>query len=143
MAHNIVPDQDDINIDIGRFIHENSYRRKKKELSIGNVKVDVLSKKNGYLMLGEIKKSSKYLKSAKMQLAYYLLKLKRHGLEGTGVLMIPRERKRIEVKLDRKLIRELESLENNILKICNASHPEVPKKINFCKKCGYNEFCWA
>lgn len=143
MAHNIVPDQDDINIDIGRFIHENSYRRKKKELSIGNVKVDVLSKKNGYLMLGEIKKSSKYLKSAKMQLAYYLLKLKRHGLEGTGVLMIPRERKRIEVKLDRKLIRELESLENNILKICNASQPEVPKKINFCKKCGYNEFCWA
>lgn len=143
MAHNIVPDQDDINIDIGRFIHENSYRRKKKELSIGNVKIDVLSKKGGYLMLGEVKKSSKYLESAKMQLAYYLLELKRYGLDGTGILMIPRERKRIEVKLDSELINELENLEKDILRICYTPQPEAPKKINFCRKCGYNEFCWA
>src|SRR5699024_8125722 len=143
MAHNIAPDQDDINIDIGRFIHENSYRREKKELSIGSVKIDVLSKKNSYLMLGEVKKSSKYLESAKMQLAYYLLEFKRHGLEGTGVLMIPRERKRIKVNLDNDLINKLEKLEKDILKICYAPQPEAPKKIKFCRKCAYNEFCWA
>lgn len=143
MAHNIVPDQDDINIEIGRFIHENSYARKKKELSIGNVKVDVLSKKDGYLMVGEIKKTSKYIESAKMQLAYYLLELKRHGLDGTGVLMFPKERKRIEISLNNELIKELEELEEDILRICYAPYPENPKKINFCRKCGYTEFCWA
>ncbi|WP_352404287.1 CRISPR-associated protein Cas4 [Sporanaerobacter acetigenes] len=143
MAHSIVPDQDDENIDLGRFIHENSYAREKKEIKIGDVKVDVLNKKNGYLMVGEVKKTSKYLESAKMQLAYYLLELKRHGLEGSGVLMFPKERKRIEIKLDEELIEELENLEREILKICYAPYPETPKKIDFCKKCGYNEFCWA
>ncbi len=45
MARNIVPDQDNINLDIGRFIHETSFRRKRKEISIGNVKVDLIDKK--------------------------------------------------------------------------------------------------
>lgn len=143
MAHNIVPDQDDPNIDLGRFMHENSYVRKTKEISIGNVKVDVLSKKDGYLMVGEIKKTSRYVESAKMQLAYYLLELKRHGLEGTGVLMFPNERKRMEITLDDELIEELEIIEKNILKVCYASYPQKAKKIEFCRKCGYNEFCWA
>lgn len=143
MAHSIVPDQDDENIDLGRFIHENSYAREKKEIKIGDVKVDVLNKKNGYLMVGEVKKTSKYLESAKMQLAYYLLELKRHRLEGSGVLMFPKERKRIEIKLDEELIEELENLEREIFKICYGPYPETPKKIDFCKKCGYNEFCWA
>lgn len=143
MAHSLVPDQDDVNIDLGRFIHENSYIREKKELTIGNVKVDVLSKKDGYLMVGEVKKTSKYTESAKMQLAYYLLELKRHGLEGTGVLMFPKERKRIEITLDDELIKELEKIESEILRICYAPYPEEPSKINFCKNCGYNEFCWV
>lgn len=143
MAHSLVPDQDDINIDLGRFIHENSYSREKKELTIGNVKVDVLSKKDGYLMVGEVKKTSKYIESAKMQLAYYLLELKRYGLEGTGVLMFPKERKRIEIKLDEDLINKLENIEKDIMEICYSPSPEEPKKINFCIKCGYNEFCWS
>lgn len=143
MAHNIEPNQDDPNIELGRFMHENSYGRKTKEVSIGNVKLDVLSKKDGYLMVGEMKKTSKYEKSAKMQLAYYLLELKRHGLESTGVLMFPKERKRIEITLDDELIKELENLERDILRICYAPHPQEAKKIKFCRKCGYNEFCWA
>ncbi|SHK18580.1 protein of unknown function DUF83 [Caminicella sporogenes DSM 14501] len=30
MAHNLTPDQDNQYIDLGRFIHENSYMREKK-----------------------------------------------------------------------------------------------------------------
>ena len=37
MSRNIVPDQKDTNIDIGRFIHETSYTRNKKEIEFGNV----------------------------------------------------------------------------------------------------------
>ncbi|MCF6464457.1 CRISPR-associated protein Cas4 [Clostridium sp. Cult2] len=143
MAHNIIPDQDDPNIDLGRFIHENSYSREKKELSLGNVKLDILNKREGRLLIGEVKKSSKYLESAKMQLSYYLLELKRHGLEGTGILMFPKERKRIEIKLDDELIEKLEEIERDILRICYEPFPQKPKKINFCNKCGYREFCWA
>lgn len=57
--------------------------------------------------------------------------------------MFPKERKRIEIKLDEELIEELENLEREIFKICYGPYPETPKKIDFCKKCGYNEFCWA
>ncbi|MBZ2175792.1 CRISPR-associated protein Cas4 [Schnuerera sp. xch1] len=143
MSHNIVPDQDDSNIEVGKFIHEKSYSREKKEITIGNVKVDVLNKKDGYLMVGEVKKTSKYAESAKMQLSYYLLELKRHGLEGTGVLMFPKERKRIEINLNDELIRKLEKIESEILRICYAECPQEPKKISFCTKCGYREFCWS
>ena len=143
MAHNIVSDQDDPNIDIGRFMHENSYKRKKKEISIGGIKVDVLDKKDGYLMIGEIKKSSKFIESSKMQLAYYLLELKRNGLEGRGVLMFPRERKRETIELTDELIEELEGAEKAIIEICNRPYPPKPNKINMCKNCAYAEFCWS
>lgn len=143
MAHNIVSDQDDPNIDIGRFMHENSYKRKKKEISIGGIKVDVLDKKDGYLMIGEIKKSSKFIESSKMQLAYYLLELKRNGLEGRGVLMFPQERKRETIELTDELIEELEGAEKDIMEICNRPYPPKPNKINMCKNCAYAEFCWS
>lgn len=143
MAHNIVSDQDDPNIDIGRFMHENSYKRKKKEISIGGIKVDVLDKKDGYLMIGEIKKSSKFIESSKMQLAYYLLELKRNGLEGRGVLMFPQERKRETIELTDELIEELEGAEKDIIEICNRPYPPKPNKINMCKNCAYAEFCWS
>lgn len=143
MSHGISPNQDDSNIDLGRFIHEDSYSRDKKEISIGNVKFDILSEKDGYMMIGEVKKSSKYIESAKMQLAYYLLELKRNGIDGIGVLMFPKEKKREEVILTDELIEELESIEKQILRICYESAPQEPKKINFCKNCAYAEFCWS
>lgn len=143
MAHNIVPDQDDSNVDIGRFIHENSYLRDMKEIQIGNVKVDILNKKDGYVMIGEVKKSSKYMESARMQLSYYLLQLKRSGIDGEGVLMFPKEKKRVEIKLSEETILELENVEREILKICYSPHPQGPSKIVFCKNCAYAEFCWS
>lgn len=143
MSHKIAPDEDDENIDIGRFIHENSYGRKTKEVSIGNIKVDVIDKKDGYVMIGEIKKTSKYMKSAKMQLSYYLLQLKRNGIDGKGVLMFPQEKKRESIELDDELINELEKVERDILKICYESYPPEPIKINMCRNCAYREFCWS
>ena len=40
-VRNLVPDQDDANIDLGRFIQENTYQRE-KEISLGNIKLDIL-----------------------------------------------------------------------------------------------------
>ena len=117
MSHGLEPNQDDSNIILGRFIHENSYLRNKKEVSVGNIKIDVLNKKDGQVVLGEIKKSSKFIESAKMQLSYYLLELKRHGLVGKGVLMIPKEKKRIEVELTKELEDKLRAIEEDIIRL--------------------------
>lgn len=143
MAHNILPNQDDENIKIGKLLHERTYQKDKKEISLGNVKIDVISKDKGYFMVGEVKKSSKYMKSAKMQLAYYLLELKRHGIDGYGMLMFPKERKKEEINLTDDLIEELEIIEIDIVKICSREFPPNVEKIPLCKNCGYIEFCWS
>ena len=64
IGHQITPDQSDSNISLGRYIHENSYDRERKELVIGHSKMDVFRVSNGELVVGEVKKSSKYSQSA-------------------------------------------------------------------------------
>lgn len=143
MAHSIVADQDNEYIDLGRFIHENTYRRENKEISLGSIKLDIIHKKDGQVVVGEVKKSSKFKESARMQLAYYLWQLKKHGIEGTGVLMFPKERKREEIVLNDELIEQLKFVERDILRVIYEPLPQEPKKIPFCRNCAYNEFCWA
>jgi CRISPR-associated exonuclease Cas4 len=143
MSRNLVPDQDDANIDLGRFIQENTYQRDKKEISLGNIKLDILRNEKGQLIVGEVKKTSKYVKSATMQLAFYLYELKEAGVEAVGELMFPKEKKKIMVELDDNLIMEIEKVKREILRIIYTEMPPQPKKINFCRNCAYAEFCWS
>ena len=107
IAHGIEPPQENEFISIGRLVHEEYYRKFKKELLVDNkIKIDILE---GKKVIGEIKKSSKYLESAKMQLAFYLYYLKTvKGERLEGELLIPEERKRIRVKLTAELEKEVE-----------------------------------
>lgn len=103
MGHNIIPDQENENIELGRFIHENTYKRSKKEIVFGSVKFDILEEKDGQLVIGEIKKSSKYKKSAVMQLAYYLMELEKANINAVGEIRYPKEKKKELIKLTPKL----------------------------------------
>src|SRR5690554_2637589 len=79
MAHSIEADQDNEFIDIGRFIQNNTYQREKKEILLGNIKLDILKKEKGQVIVGEVKKSSRFKESARMQLSYYLYELEKKG----------------------------------------------------------------
>ena len=142
MSRQIIPNPDDENILIGRFLQEFSYNRAKKEISVDNIKFDIVKRKNGKIVVGEIKKSSRYLQSARMQLAYYLLRLKEMGIMAEGELLIPEERKKETVKLDSKTEEELYKTINEIEKIIVQDSPPGPEKNVFCKKCAYSDFCW-
>lgn len=143
MARHIVPDQDNANVDLGRFIGESTYKRDKKEISIGNVKIDILRSEKGELVIGEVKKSSKFEKSAMMQLAFYLLELRNSGIEAKGELMFPKEKKKVRIELTEEIIAQLEKAKKEILKIIYLDKPQAPKKIAFCRNCAYAEFCWS
>lgn len=143
IAHNIAADQDNEFLDIGRFIHEHSYSRDRKEINVSNIKLDILQRDKGQLVVGEVKKSSKYLLSAKMQLLFYLSVLKEQGIDVKGELLFPEEKRRQEVVLDEDSLRELKVAEENIMKIIYQDKPPVAEKIPFCKNCAYLEFCWA
>ncbi len=143
IGHQINPDEDDANVSLGRFIQDYSYPRERKELLVGHSKMDVFRASDEGLVIGEVKKSSKYRNSARMQLAFYLSELKQRGIVARGELRFPREKRKEEVVLDEQTELELDRVRREILRILYLPAPPAPVKINFCKKCAYAEFCWS
>lgn len=143
MARHLVPDEDNPNIDLGRFIGEHTYRRDKKEITVDHIKLDILRKEKGQLVVGEVKKSSKYEKSATMQLAFYLMELREKGVDAVGELLFPKEKKKTRVEINDELIVQIENAKKEILKIVYQETPPLPQKINYCRNCAYAELCWS
>jgi len=142
-AHKISPTQDNTNIAIGKLIANESYNREKKEIQFDNVKIDFIKKENGNIIISEVKKSSKCKKAAKMQLLYYLYKLKLKGINTKGILLIPKERKKFNISLTEDLEKELLRAIKDIENILKNNMPAAKKNITFCKKCAFFEFCWS
>lgn len=143
MIHQIAPDQDDDNVDLGRFINEHSYQRNKQEVLIGNIKVDRVRREDGKLIIGEVKKSSRFKESARYQLLYYLCTLKEMGIEAQGELLFPEEKKKETVILTEEDEEQLEIAVADIRRIARRLVAPKPIKINFCRRCAYREYCWA
>jgi CRISPR-associated exonuclease Cas4 len=143
LAHALEADQQDENMIMGNVIHDTSYSRNSKEVVFGNSKFDIISKENGKLIVGEIKKSSRYVESSRMQLLFYLKELSDNNIDAEGVLLFPDEKKREVVKLDEKGILEIKNIIIDINNIVNLEQAPIPVMIKYCKKCAYAEFCWA
>jgi CRISPR-associated exonuclease Cas4 len=143
MGRQITPDQDNTNVEIGRFIHDQSYAREKKEVSLGHLKLDIVRHEGDELVIGEVKKSSRFKESARMQLLYYLKELKDKGVRARGELRFPEEKRKESLVLDEELERELDKVERDILRIIYLETPPPPEKVNWCRNCAYAEFCWA
>lgn len=143
MAHEITPFQDNAFLEIGRILGEESYSREKKGIDAGNIKIDMIRKRDGSIVVAEIKKSSRFEKAAKMQLLYYLYQLKRGGIDVKGELLIPSEKKRFTVELTRAHEGKLGEDIKKIREILARETPPELVKISFCRRCAYREFCWA
>lgn len=143
MSHQVNPDQDNPNVDLGRFIHEQSYPRDKKEITFGNIKLDIVKKGKDGLVIGEVKKSSRFEASARMQLAFYLAELEKAGLKARGELCFPKEKKREALELTDELRAKLDSAVRDILRLAYLDRPPEPARGKWCKNCAYAEFCWA
>lgn len=144
MAHTINPVQDNEFLEIGRILSENTYKREKKEIIFGNIKMDIVKKgAGGKMVIGEIKKSSRFQEAATNQLSYYLYRLKESGVEATGELLFPKEKKRVSIILDKAKEKELETAMDSINELINQEKPPAPIKIKFCINCAYGEFCWS
>jgi len=143
VSRQLTPEQDNVFIEIGRILHNESYKNMKKEILIENMKIDLIKKENENLVVAEIKKSSKFEIPAKMQLAFYLYNLKNLGIETKGELLIPKERKRIAVELNEEIEKELLYAISKIQEIISSEKPPAPEKNKFCKNCAYREFCFV
>lgn len=143
MAHQLNPDEDNPFLEYGRFLQREAYRREKKELSIEAGKLDFIDVTQGKPVVVEVKKSSRAVDSARLQLGHYLLALEENGIHTTGELRFPEERRRETIVLDEKLRAEVLSARSAIRRLVVQNKPPHPKRIKWCRHCAYAELCWA
>lgn len=139
-SHHITFEHESDLVKIGRIITKESFKREKKEILIGRIKIDFYRKN---LEIHEVKKSSKFKEASKWQLIYYLYVLRKLGINCKGVLSFPKERKREIVILTRDLERKMEKILENIQRIVNLPSPPKTKQSERLKKAAYYEFFMA
>jgi len=144
-SHRITMEHTSELVAMGRFVHETSYEREKKDLIIDNrIGIDFI--KNGEMItVHEVKKSRKMENSHKYQLYYYLWYLNEvKGISNVdGVLDYPESRERIILTLNDGVKTEIRKILDAINSIVTQSSPPVPKKKQICRKCAYFDFCWV
>jgi CRISPR-associated exonuclease Cas4 len=143
ISRQLTAEQDNDNIVIGRFLHENSYNRASKEIIFDNMRFDIVKKQDDQIIIGEIKKSSHFFEASKMQLLYYLYRLKEYGIEAKGELLYPKEKKKEVIKLSNEDIDKMRKIIINIKDIITNEKPTKVVKCKYCSKCAYNDFCWS
>lgn len=143
MSRQLTPDEDDQLLQMGRLVGTTAYRGEKQQIRLENITIDLAAYDRDGVVVGEVKKSSRFKESAKMQLCYYLYVLKRYGIEARGVMLFPREKKREEVLLTAEVEKRIEAAIDDIRSIAAADLPPPAKKIGYCSSCAYREFCWS
>ena len=141
MSREITPDEEDQALEVGRAIHEIFYRDMLKEISFEGVKIDVYRRRERVVC--EVKTSSRYLQAARFQLLYYLYRLREHGVSPIGYILIPKEKRKIYVRLDEESEHILLKVFEDIKDIVQSERPPQPSRTPYCRKCAYRDFCWA
>jgi len=126
----------------GKLIHEDSYGRVKKEIQIGDIKIDFIKKDSG-LVIHEVKKSKKIEKAHLYQLLYYLYYLKNLGVDASGVINYPLLRKKEKISLTHDRESEILGIIEGIKETIALPNPPGAEKKRICGKCSYYEFCWC
>jgi len=135
---------------MGKHIHETSYKRKDKEISIdGVIVVDWID--YNIRVIHEVKKSDKMETSHIWQLKYYMWYLEQKGLNVTetaqgytGELNYPKLNKKKQVTLDDKDRYKIENeIIPSIIEISRLDKPSSTIEWKVCKTCSYNELCYG
>lgn len=143
-AHGISGDKDNDFLREGLYIHEQAYQKNhEKEKAFGENVIDTVQNKEGKLIVGEVKKSSKCIESARVQLLYYLYSLKQQGIDAEGVLQFPEKKKVEKVILDEAGIRKVEQILLECEAVVSQERPPQPRWTGCCMKCSYCECCYA
>lgn len=140
-SHNIQMEHTSDIVELGSLIHENSYKRKRREIELDGIKLDFIEPGRG--LIHEVKKSKAVEAAHIWQLKYYIYRLKKAGVYFTGKIDYPLIRRTEEVKLDDEDEKELASIIGGIESVKALPKPPVEDKKGMCGKCSYYEFCFA
>ena len=128
---------------LGKMLHEKSYKGEIKNLFGEGISIDFTRKENGEVWIYEVKRSSKMLNAARMQLLFYLKWLKDRGVEVKGKIAVPEEKYTEMVELNEENEKKIEDLLKEMEVEIGKERPPKPVWQKICEKCSYLELCWA
>jgi CRISPR-associated exonuclease Cas4 len=144
MAHEIEPDEGDTRLEWGRFLSEISYpRSRRRQIALPGMKLDLIECHGPKAVVAEVKSSSRFVEAARIQVLFYLWRLREMGVEAEGELRFPEERRRLAVRLDAKSLRALREVMARIEALVVQPLPPPPQRTHYCRVCAYREFCWS
>src|SRR5215210_5815070 len=137
--HGIQMEQESDRVKMGRLVHEKSYERKKKEISIdGRIVLDWQA--DG--IIHEVKLTDKMEEAHEFQLLYYIYYLRQKGVEGlTGQIDYPKLRQTKEIELTEEKEAELEKALQEMEQIISMTAPPDVEFMKICRSCSYAELC--
>jgi CRISPR-associated protein Cas4 len=128
------------NVQIGKFIDENTYKSERRHILINNeINIDFI-KSSG--MLHEIKKSRKIEEASIWQVKYYLYYLKAYGINDISAKIdYPLLKKTLDVELSKDDEKFIENILENIRDIIKDEKIPPYKNEKMCKKCAFYDLC--
>lgn len=138
-SNNVVMEQENENVLLGKLLDEDAYKRDDKHINIDNViNIDFIRAKK---ILHEVKKSDKIEEASIWQVKYYLYYLKKRDVFLSGQLDYPllKETKKIELEADDE--KYIEEILDKIQEIVKQEKPPQNNMKKICKKCAYYDLC--
>ena len=133
-------EEENENVQIGKYLDESSYEKERKHISINDeINIDFV-KKSG--VIHEIKKSRKIEEASIWQVKYYLYYLRLREVEiREAKIDYPLLKKVVDVGLDNSDILTIEAILIEIRKLYRTDRPPKISLNRKCKKCAYCDLC--
>lgn len=140
-CHQINMEDENENVQLGKLLDENSYKRDDKHIEIdGIINIDFIHEKNE---LHEIKKSKSIEEAGIWQVKYYLYYLKKRNVDRLhGVIDYPLLKKNVDVELSDEDCKKLDDIIKEIISVKNQEYPPKLEEKKICKKCAYYDLCF-
>lgn len=168
-SHNMELESESDLVHLGRLLHEQSYKRKFKEVQVDRIKVDFLERKaksihtNGNeepansfqiekernesspIIIHEVKRSRSMHDAHVFQLLYYIYYLKKNydANVSRGILHYPLLKMNVPVDLTEGKEKEMEDVISNIKRTISLPNPPEAVWVKPCRSCAYREMCWS
>ena len=141
-CHNIALEHEHENVNIGKQLHEDRYRRNTKDVTIDDtISIDFV-KRSDVIELHEIKKTKQMEDAHISQMLFYLYYLKQKGVDAKGVMNYPLLNQTRKVIMTPDDEQDIEHDIRRIEEIAMGRMPH-PKRMRICPKCAYFEFCFC
>ncbi len=134
-------EQDSPLVEMGKLIHEQSFRRREREMLIfGRIKVDHTTT-GEILVIHEVKKTRSQSHATKAQTLYYLFIMQQLGIKCRGEIHYRSEKRCVPVDLTPEAREEIREAIQATREIVSHSLPPDKPTGAPCSRCAYKDYC--